>query len=1280
MENQNINSNTTEEMKIEAKKYWWLNDESEQVLNSGYLLKGETVTDAIHRVAQSAAEKLNMPEMFDKFVEVVEKGWMSLSSPIWSNMGTTRGLPISCFNVNIPDSVEGITDKLAEVIIQTKLGGGTSGYFGELRGRGTVIKDNGKSSGAISFMQLFDTSMKVVSQGSCYKVGTKVLTQFGYIDFREIKKDYHKIYIVNDKNQGYFTYDYELTVNNFTGNMISVRGKKTENFHNLVVTDNHRMVVNKMRRLKENNYKGKKYWDENNSIVQAGKLNFHRDNRLPISSLTIESGESLTYKEMLMIAFQADGRKTQKNWQVEFNFTKQRKIERMYEILNKLNITYNSKTSPNGNTGSLVTRISFDNDLDIKFDDLSWINLENKSIEWCKQFIDEISLWDGCISETDHIRYSSTDKINVDLIQAIASISGFKTTYRLHRENEITRKPLHVLSIYENNLYKSGDSLTTESYHVENETVYCCTVPTGKIMVSYENYVTQCGNSRRGNFAAYLDIDHPDIKEFMDIKSVGNPIQSLFFAVCVSDMWMQEMIDGDSKKRDLWAKVLESRQQKGLPYIFFTDTINANKPQIYKDVKANINSSNLCFSGDTMVAIADGTNAKSIKELAEWSKGEKKFPVYCATDKVTKNKIGKPNGGNINNYNWKTEIKNAVAFKSGTKKVIEITLSNGDKFKCTDNHELALKSGGYIEAGKSLGNELESFFTYTEKNLHTPYRHINSITNAAKKQHLMLWNFMGFDNDGIIDHIENNLIYPDVLTNLQTLSKSQHSDKTFEEKSGKNNAVYNLLDKETWRKNVSRASHGSNNSRFNGKSSKELIKIAQDYLKENNLKKMTHTIYESLAYGEFKGIFPKSFSKNRFKGSRKYFFDCVNGIEKYDESLDIIPDFKVSEKHLEIEKIRQERKDYINKYFYEYLENNDINLKGLFVVDIVECGEEDVYDLTVEDNSNFYIITSTEDERYENCQGILVHNCSEIALPSNEFESFVCCLSSMNLELYDEWKDTDAVRTATFFLDAVMSEFIEKSETASKHLKASHDFAKRHRALGLGVMGWHSYLQKNMIPFESLQAKALNKQIFKQISEQAHFASVELGELFGFAPIFDEVETTDIKRRNTTLMAIAPTTSSSAILGQASPGIEPYSSNYFKAGLAKGNFMRPNKYLKQLLVEKNMDTEDVWRTIMKAKGSVQNLEGLTKDEKDVFKTFKEISQYEIILQASLRQKFIDQSQSLNLNIPKEISVKDVNKLLIEAWKLGVKTLYYQRSQSVAKDELTNLVNCTSCEA
>lgn len=300
--------------------------------------------------------------------------------------------------------------------------------------------------------------------------------------------------------------------------------------------------------------------------------------------------------------------------------------------------------------------------------------------------------------------------------------------------------------------------------------------------------------------------------------------------------------------------------------------------------------------------------------------------------------------------------------------------------------------------------------------------------------------------------------------------------------------------------------------------------------------------------------------------------------------------------------------------------------------------------------------------------------CEEITLPDGPDESFVCCLSSLNLELYDEWKNTDTVKLAIYFLDAVMSEFIENS-AGIPGLEAVNKFAKRHRALGLGVLGYHSYLQKNNIPFESMEAKTFNAKVFKEIESKARKASKELAKIYGEPELLK-----GYGLRNTTLTAIAPTTSSSAILGQTSPGVEPFASNYYKAGLAKGNFMRKNKYLEAKLEELGKNTEEVWRDIMLNRGSVQHLDFLDDHTKAVFRTFKEISQREIITQAVQRQRYIDQAQSINLNIPPDIPLKDVNALYIYAWQSGLKTLYYQRSESVAKNMAMNFNNCTSCEA
>jgi ribonucleoside-diphosphate reductase alpha chain len=300
--------------------------------------------------------------------------------------------------------------------------------------------------------------------------------------------------------------------------------------------------------------------------------------------------------------------------------------------------------------------------------------------------------------------------------------------------------------------------------------------------------------------------------------------------------------------------------------------------------------------------------------------------------------------------------------------------------------------------------------------------------------------------------------------------------------------------------------------------------------------------------------------------------------------------------------------------------------------------------------------------------------CSEITLQSNSNESFVCVLSSLNLLHWDEIRKTDAIETLIYFLDTVNQEFVEKTQ-GMKFMEAPHEFAKNQRALGMGVLGWHSFLQSQMIAFESLEAKMLNSHIWEVIRKRADQASKELANLFGEPELLK-----GYGRRNVTTIAVAPTTSSSFILGQVSPSIEPLNSNYFVKKLAKGSFTFKNPYLKEVLKIHKNDTDEVWKSILIRGGSVQHLEFLTSDEKSVFKTFGEISQKEIIIQAAQRQKFIDQSQSLNIMIPPDVKPKEVSDLLIEAWKMGIKTLYYQRSANPAQELSRNIMTCTSCES
>src|SRR5690554_3139554 len=311
--------------------------------------------------------------------------------------------------------------------------------------------------------------------------------------------------------------------------------------------------------------------------------------------------------------------------------------------------------------------------------------------------------------------------------------------------------------------------------------------------------------------------------------------------------------------------------------------------------------------------------------------------------------------------------------------------------------------------------------------------------------------------------------------------------------------------------------------------------------------------------------------------------------------------------------------------------------------------------------------------------------CTEIMLPSNDNWSFVCVLSSVNLLHYDKWKDTDAVETMVYFLDAVITEFIEKLEAYRDSenredrqtflfMERAYNFAKDNRALGLGVLGWHSLLQSKMLPLNSQKAYNLNSEIFRTIKEKSYKASEELAEKFGEPAVLK-----GYGRRNATLNAIAPTTSSAFILGQVSQGIEPIWSNIYVKDIAKIKTTIRNTYLEALLEEKGKNTQEVWYSIRDFDGSVQHLDFLTDLEKDVFKTYSEIDQMDIIYQAANRQNHIDQGQSVNIIVHPDMPVKEINKIHITAWKLGLKSLYYQHSMNAAQ-KFKQKKECTSCEA
>ena len=309
--------------------------------------------------------------------------------------------------------------------------------------------------------------------------------------------------------------------------------------------------------------------------------------------------------------------------------------------------------------------------------------------------------------------------------------------------------------------------------------------------------------------------------------------------------------------------------------------------------------------------------------------------------------------------------------------------------------------------------------------------------------------------------------------------------------------------------------------------------------------------------------------------------------------------------------------------------------------------------------------------------------CSEIVLHTDESHSFVCCLSSLNLAKYEEWKNTNIIYDSIWFLDGVLEEFIQKAKYR-KGFENSVRSAEKGRALGLGVLGWHTYLQEKGLPFEGLLAQFETRRIFSQIKIESERASMELAEIYG-EPLWCK----GTGMRHTHLRAIAPTVSNSKLSGNVSPGIEPWAANVFTEQSAKGTFIRKNPTLVKILRKHKLNTNEIWDKILADGGSVQAIDELDSvvlandiPAKDVFKTFKEINQLELVNQAGLRQQYIDQSVSLNLAFPSEAPPKWINKVHIDAWKKGVKTLYYMRTESVLRGDIAaNAMDpgCVSCD-
>lgn len=756
-----------------------------------------------------------------------------------------------------------------------------------------------------------------------------------------------------------------------------------------------------------------------------------------------------------------------------------------------------------------------------------------------------------------------------------------------------------------------------------------------QLMDAVTNVVSQ-GSTRRGYFAGYLPADHPDILEFLKIGHDGNTIQGIYTGVSISDEFMASVLNQEDTAVEVWLAIINSRKQVGFPYLVFTGNANNNKPECYSDKP--IVASNLCVTGDTKILTKDGY--KLIQNLE---------------------------GKTVECWNGKDWSLTPIFKTSDGQEVLEVNLSNGATIKATPYHKWYVAKQD--SRGKLLGeeikrtHELQTGDKLIKFNL-MPVDHgslilADAYTNGLHTAEGTVYHSdacrisLYGDKQNLLSHITGYTSTSVTTDKEGTVRTNVHFSKNvLKPKFYVPSAEYTVASRIQW---LSGLLDGDGTLTSNdGTESLQLTSINFSFLNELHLMLQelgVNSKVSKISDGKYTSL-PTNDGSGNYKD---YWCQPTYRIIIAGSSLQQLLNLGLTCKRVQPTTRTYNREATHFVKVISVVDNNEIAP--------TYCGTEPVYNKLM-------------------FNGVLTGNCSEIMLPSNPDETFVCVLSSMNLLHYDEWKDTDAVEVLTMFLDSVVTEAIDKLNVMQSKTKPEEWFLHRiqrflenHRALGLGVLGLSSYYQSIGVSFDSQKAAKLNYEMFKLIREKAENASIELGTRYGCVM--------GTNRRNTTLLAIAPTKSSSFILGQVSQSIEPLMSNYFINDTAKAKIVYKNKFLEELLESKGKNTSDVWQSILMNDGSVQHLDFLSDDEKAVFKTFAEIDPNFIIEQASIRQEFIDQGQSLNLLIGPSMKPKEIHQLYVKAWKLGIKALYYQfgisSAQELSRSKLLQN-ECSACHA
>ena len=1311
----NMNENM-ENKKYE--KYYWANDEARLFLSRGYIT--ETVEQRVKDMANRAESILKIDGFADKFEEYTSKGYYSLSTPVWINFGKQKGLPISCVSKDTwINTING--GKMAKDI-----------EIGDM-----VLTHKNRF---MPVTQIMPTSDK----GDIYKlkVGTRltnlyvtgnhpILTNLGWVKVDELDVNKHLIAVNGDIE--YLEKEYVIDLKEFVDyEYVVIDGKICKKITNKVP---HKIKNNKSSEFVTYYSQPFEHIEMDEDLAWAFGLWFAEGSLSKTKYGPNGIRITINSKDEVLL-----GQKWLEIMTRKFNLNGNEKtveVIRNEKINTWRNVNINSKilgnffasfgdgcknkqlpdwflTLPKNLLQAFIDGILLGdgtpkrNAMSITLSNPKLIlQVYNISLKLKKEVSLQMQEKAGKLATTKYV-YNLTFRNYSNKTNKNHSNSGIKFNdgliycpiitlektdliddvydFTVEEDHSFSCNGVIVHNCYGSNIEDSLDSILNASREIGmmskyggGTSAYLGNIrPRGAVITTggkadgpvhyarlYDTTVDVCKQSeaRRGACAVYLPIEHDDIDEFLDIGTEGNPIQNLQFGITITNKWLEDMKNGDSNKRKIWAKVIQRRSEFGFPYIMFKDNSNDNTP--YKELGLEITASNLCLTEDQRVVTSKGY--LTVKELYE--SGEE-LVLFSGNEAVK---------------------SSPMLLRNEDAEILKITYSNGMTQKVTFNHGIPVLNDtmGKIERVEAKDLKIGDYVALqTEKGL------FGDLDMQDEAYLLGLYQSDGTQtkDELMIDVWENDF---DLVDDIQEKFNKIHykygcdtygiKNQTGEIVGSRNRNPATFHDCKVTQSLVKK-------KRLTSRSLKKALNFEKGYVPswiwESNedtiwayLKGLLYadgTVSKSSSNGEPIQIVYSDINKEFLSELQILFtnlgLSCsIHLLRKEGERL--LPDGKGGHKYYTTKDcwrlifgskndalIIENKTQFLSRknVIIEGREYRDNTKKRAKVVAIEQLENESVYCPTVDNDEHIFV-----------SNGLRTFNCSEIQLPTDSYNSFVCCLGSINLLHWDEIVNTDAIEVYTLFLNAVIDEFISKSVNMAG-MKRAWRFATHHRAIGVGVLGYHSLLQSKLIPFESLEAKSLNNKIFKVLKEKTDGASQWL-----YQKDPEKYKTIRDGYANTTLVAIAPTKSSSFILGQVSMGIEPIKSNYFVKDLAKIRTVYKNPYLIEELEKYNMNNDDIWYGILKMDGSVQHLDLPTKE---VFKTFVEITPKEIILQAAQRQKYIDQSQSLNLMIDPSIPAKDINKLYLFAHEEGVKTLYYQFSKNSAQAFARDILNCVSCES